>query len=45
MKTAWYVMIRALINFVAVDHSLVHNLRVALAGVGVMQHMFTFELL
>ena len=38
-------MIRALTNFVAVHHSLVHNLRVALAGVGLMQHVFTFELL
>ena len=45
MKTAWYDKIRALTNFVVVDHSLVHNLRVALVGVGVMQHVFTFEFL
>ena len=38
-------MIRALTNFVVVDDSLVCNLRVALAGVGVMRHVFTFELL
>ena len=45
MKTAWYDKITALTNFVVVDHSLVHNLRVTLAGVGVLQHVFTFELL
>ena len=45
MKTAWYDKIRALTNFVVVDHSLVHNFRVALAGVGVMQHVFTVEFL
>ena len=38
-------MVRALTKFVVVDHSLVRNLRVALAGVGVMQHVFTFEFL